>query len=279
MQIFGGTALDALAEWARAPSLPEARATASATIPTIVRLGAGTRVLAHRGPRPAEMLILYERESCPFSRPVREALAMLDLDARIKPVPEGSTRHARELAALTGDTQIPVLVDPAMGVILQDSDAILAHLFQHYGGGRIPLRLRVASTSKIASRLREGHGERARPSFAPSKTLELSGYEGSPSTRLVRETLDELELPYVSRQLAPRSPRRRAFFARFGTMELPHLRDPSGSVEVVGTHAIVAYLDSTYGSTGARVWSIDDARKRAARGGALRSHRAEDRPR
>nr|MDQ3032332.1 glutathione S-transferase N-terminal domain-containing protein [Myxococcota bacterium] len=247
MEIFGGTAIDALAEWTRARSLDEARRTARATLPTVVRLGAGTRVLRERGPRPAEMLILYERESCPHSRRVREALAMLDLDARIKPVPKGSMRHARELAALTNAIQIPVLVDPGMGVVVQESDAILGHLFHHYGRGRVPLRLRVTATSQLASRLRAEHGERARPSSAPSKTLELSGYEGSPATRIVREQLDELELPYISRSLAPHSPRRRAFFARAGTMELPHLLDASSGIEVAGVSAILAHLEATYG--------------------------------
>lgn len=272
MEILGGTALDALAEWTRARSLAEARATVLATLPTIARLGAGTRVLRERGPRPAEMLILYQRESCPYSRRVREALAMLDLDARIKPVPEGSTRHARELAALTGDTTIPVLVDPGMGVIVQESDAILGHLFQHYGRGRVPLRLRVVSTSKLASRLRDDAGERARPSSAPSKTLELSGYEGSPATRILRELLDELELPYVSRSLAPHSPRRRAFFARAGTMELPHLLDASAGVELTGASAIVAHLEATYELAGARVESLAAARVRVIRSATRQQH-------
>ena len=131
MELFGGTALDALVEWTRARTIDERIRLVEATLPTLVRAGAGARVLDRRGPRPAETLILYQREACPFSRRVREALAMLDLDARIKPVPRGSSRHARELVALTGDIEIPVLVDPGMAVVLQDTDGILAHLFQH----------------------------------------------------------------------------------------------------------------------------------------------------
>lgn len=273
MEIFGGTALDALWEWTRARSLGEAVTTARAMLPTLARLGAGTRVLDVRGPRPAEMLILYEREACPFSRRVREALAMLDLDARIKPVPQGSSRHARELDALVGGTEVPVLVDPGMGTVIQDSSAIVGHLFSHYGRGRVPLRLRLTATSRLASRLRDGHGERARPSTAPGKTLELTGYEGSAATRLVREVLDELELPYVSCQLAPHSPRRRAFFERTGTMELPHLLDRSARVEVTGAAAVIEHLERTYALVGAKVQSLDAARQRAARAG-----RGERRP-
>ncbi|WP_236518410.1 glutathione S-transferase N-terminal domain-containing protein [Sandaracinus amylolyticus] len=246
MELFGSTALDALVEWTRARTNDERLRLAEATLPTLVRLGAGARTIGDRGPRPAETLILYEREGCPFSRRVREALAMLDLDARIKPVPRGSVRHARELIALTGDIEIPVMVDPAMGVVLAGTDAILPHLFQHYGRGHVPLRLRENVTSKLASRLRSGRGQDGRPSIAPSRALELTGYEASPATRLVRETLDELELPYLSRPLAPHSPRRRAYFAEEGTMELPRLEDPAAGITLYGAAAICSYLERTY---------------------------------
>lgn len=246
MELFGGTALDALVEWTRARTREERTRLVRATLPTLARAGAGGRVQRERGPRPAETLILYQREACPYSRRVREALSMLDLDARIKPVPRGSARHARELVALTGDIEIPVLVDPAMGLVLEDTEGILQHLFQHYGRGEVPLRLRAHASSRLASRLRRGHGEEARASIAPSRALELTGYEASPATRLVRETLDELELPYLSRPLAPHSPRRRAYFASEGTMELPRLEDRAAGITIFGPLSICSYLERTY---------------------------------
>lgn len=252
MELFGSTALDALVEWTRARTHDERVRLAEATLPTLVRLGAGASTIADRGPRPVETLILYQREACPFSRRVREALAMLDLDARIKPVPRGSVRHARELMALTGDIEIPVLVDPGIGVVLQSTDAILGHLFQHYGRGTVPLRLRDAVTSRLATKLRGGRGQEGRRSIAPSRPLELTGYEASPASRLVRETLDELELPYLSRPLAPHSPRRRAYFTEEGTMEVPRLEDPAAGITLYGATAICSYLERTYAYDGAR---------------------------
>jgi len=255
MELFGTTALDALVEWTRAGSGSEARSIARAAITTVLRLGADTSVIAERGPRPHELLVLYEREDCPYSRRVREALAMLDLDVLSRPVPVGSTRHGPELERLTGASTIPVLVDRYAGVVVQGSDGIVEHLFARYGARGVPLRLRLRATSALASRLAGEHGHRARPSVAPEAPLELEGYEGSPATRLVRERLSELELPYLSRQLAPHSPRRAAYFARVGTMEMPHLLDPSGDFEVVslfGASAILAWLDRTYALTQGR---------------------------
>ena len=150
MGIFSATALDTMTEWMRARSPRDALRVLGASWPTLLRLGAGTRVVP-RGPRPAEQLVLYEREGCPSSRLAREALAMLDLDALHLPVPEGSRRHARDLERLAGGKTVPVLVDRAMGTVVQGADAIVAHLFQHYGRSGIPLRLRIATTSRLAS--------------------------------------------------------------------------------------------------------------------------------
>lgn len=278
MELFGGTALDALVEWTRAHTRDERVRLVGATLPTIVRAGAGTRVLDERGPRPAETLIVYQREACPFSRRVREALSMLDLDARMKPVPRGSARHSRELVALTGDVEIPVLVDPAMGLVLQDTDGILQHLFHHYGRGDVPLRLRAHASSRLASRLRRGHGEEARASIAPSRPLELTGYEASPATRLVRETLDELELPYFSRPLAPHSPRRREYFASEGTMELPRLEDRAAGITLFGATAICSYLERTYAFVPGRLGARGRPALRVVGAVDRRGDGAEERP-
>ena len=278
MELFGTTALDALVEWTRAGSAQEAVRIARSSLTTVLRLGAGASALPARGPRPDEQLVLYEREACPYSRRVREALAMLDLDVLSRPVPEGSTRHARELERLTGGRTVPALVDRGAGVVVQGSDGIIAHLFARYGDGEVPLRLRLQATSTLASRLGGERGERMRAAVVPAKPLELAGYEGSPATRLVRERLTELEIPYVSRQLAPHSPRRAAYFAREGTMELPHLVDPNhvdaspveagsdGDVSLFGADAILAWLDRTYALTEGRARESGEPRSaRAAR--------------
>ncbi len=266
MEIFEGTPFDPLFEWTRATSWSERSQIARATLPTLVRLGAGAHVQGACRRPPSELLVLYERETCPRSRLVREAMAMLDLDAWIKPVPSGSTIHAPELLALTGQVNVPVLVDPATGAVIEGAQAILMHLFEHYGHAAIPLRLRLMPTSRLASRLRGGRGQKARVRHVPQRTLELTGYEASPSTRLVREILDELELPYISKQLAASSPRRRAFFESTGSMELPHLFDPNEHIEIVSLGPIMTYLEQTYGSEHASVCSLERARTRALYG-------------
>lgn len=271
MQVFEGTALEAFGEWSAARSLGEAWRIARASITTVLRLGAGASVVETRGPRPSEMLELYERESDPGSRRVREALSMLDLDVLSRPVPRGSTRHGRELAERIGaEARVPVLVDPAMGVSIEGADGIVDHLFAHYALARAPLRLRIARTSALASRVGGANGDRARPSREPARPLELWGYEASPATRIVRERLTELELPHVARQLAPHSPRRRVYFAREGTMEVPHLEDPSTCASRFGASDILAYLERRYAL--APRLAAQDGRSR----GAARERRAKE---
>ena len=57
---------------------------------TVSRLGAGVAATAPAR-RPARLLELYEFESCPFCRKVRDALTELDLEAMIYPCPKGGT--------------------------------------------------------------------------------------------------------------------------------------------------------------------------------------------
>src|SRR5687768_15902694 len=58
---------------------------------SVLRGGLG-RFLVPLGPRPEKLLEVYEFEACPFCRRVREALTILDLDAKIFPCPKGGTR-------------------------------------------------------------------------------------------------------------------------------------------------------------------------------------------
>ena len=51
-------------------------------------------------PRPAQPIVLYEFEGCPFCRKVREAVALLDLDAKFLPCPQVSAPTALRWAAL-----------------------------------------------------------------------------------------------------------------------------------------------------------------------------------
>lgn len=250
MQI-AGTSLKPLELWRHDVSAAESRDFASSLAATLVRAGAGGRV-SGVGARPADTLILYEMENCPFSRLVREAISELDLDAVIKPCPHGEVSHRKELYQLTGREGVPYLIDRGLGVALHESTHIVRHLFDHYGSGPMPARFARGEAalwaSKLASRLRGG--EQATryiaPALRPAFPLELWNYEGSPYCRLVREQLDTHGLSYVSRNLARNSPRRQAFQAQFGKLQFPCLYDPNVDRTLFETADILTHLRALY---------------------------------
>ena len=220
---------------------------------TVARLGAGAAV-AELGPRPGRPLELYDFEACPFCRKVREALSMLDLEARIFPCPKGGSRFRPFVEARGGKLQFPWLVDPNAGREMYESDDIVRHLFATYGRGGPPLTLSLTPlatlTAGIASAWRPGAGGRARPSRAPREPLELWSFEASPYCRLVRETLSSLELPYLLHNVAKGSPSRESFVRRAGKMQVPYLHDPNTRVSMYESADIIAYLERTYASDG-----------------------------
>jgi glutathione S-transferase len=247
---IAGTSMRPLEIWRPDVNLEQARNFGSSLLATAVRLGSGA-VARAIGPRPQDALILYEVEWCPYSRLVREALSELDLDALIKPCPEGEREHHTELAQL-GENSVPFLIDRSAGVHVGESLRIVEHLFARYGDGSpVPLRYRggfARQSSKIASTLRGGKLHYERPAQRPELTLELWNYEGSPYCRLVREQLAKLGLAYVSRNLARKSPRREEFRLRYGLLQFPRLYDPNTKIGLFETDAIVSYLKAHYAS-------------------------------
>lgn len=216
---------------------------------TYARNHAGSKVLSS-GPRPAKPLELYDFESCPFCRKVREALSALDLDAVIYPCPKKGERFRSTARELGGKSQFPYFVDPNTGAALYESDAIVAYLARTYGGGEVPPSLRPGPLAPMSNFLgwlfRAHRGTFARPSRMPKKNLELWGYETSPFTRLVRERLCELELPYLSRAVAPGSAARPNFIALYGKMQVPFLVDPNTNTAIFESADIIKYLERTY---------------------------------
>jgi glutathione S-transferase len=218
---------------------------------TLARLGSGVSV-GTLGPRPERLLELYEFESCPYCRKVREALSILDLDARVHPCPKGGTRFRPEVERRGGKQQFPYLVDPNTGKEMYESDDIVRYLFEQYGGQGVPMLLALGpltdATAALASAWRLGLGTRARPSRAPAEALELYSFEASPFCRIARESLSSLELPYVLHNVAKGSPRRPAFVERAGRMQVPWLFDPNTQVSLFESADIVTYLEETYAS-------------------------------
>ena len=202
------------------------------------------------GARPAQPLVLYEFETCPFCRKVREALTMLDLDVEIRPTPHGGERFRPEAIARGGKKQFPLLVDGDQ--LLYESDEIIAHLYERYGTTKPPRGLRLGpitnGASSLASAFRMGHGRAARPSRAPGKPLELWSFELSPYARRVRETLCELELPYLLHNLGKGSTKREAFAAKHGKVQVPYLEDANTGAAMFESADIIDYLGKTYGA-------------------------------
>ncbi len=213
------------------------------------RLGTGMAV-AGAGKRPAEPLVLYDFEACPFCRKAREALSILDLDARIYPCPKGGPRFREEVRRRGGKAQFPYLVDPNTQREMYESDDIVRYLFDTYGDGAVPWMLSLPPLalvgSALASAWRVGRGERYRPARTPEHPLELWSFEASPFSRLVREELCSLELPYLLHNVARGSAGREAFVARSGRMMVPYLADPNTGQEMFESADIVRYLRRTY---------------------------------
>ena len=251
--------------------LSRALAVSSSVLASQLRGWRGTNAFRPAPRRPERLLELYEFELSPYCRLVREALTELDLDALIYPCPKGGTRFRPRAQELGGKSQFPFLVDPNTGRSLHESGEIVAYLYETYGGrtarrGAFDRAVKV-STSMLASVSRGGRGWNARPSKAPAQPLELYSFESSPFSRLVREVLCEMELPYVLRStgkgrwtdLGPPAVRdrwhkapkdtnrnRKALLERAGHVQLPYLVDPNTGTEMFESAAIIRHLERTY---------------------------------
>jgi glutathione S-transferase len=245
---IAGIHLDALAFWRPDQSIENARDLAASFAASAVRGWSGSRV-RRLGMRPARMLLLFEKEPCPYSRLVREALSILDVDAHMRPCPEGELAHRAELRSRGGNERIPFLIDPNTGRRMYESRRIVRYLFETYGDGRTPRSLvspLAVRRSQAASALRGNAGDHKSASRRPDQPLELFGYEAGPHTRLVREQLSRYALPWIARNRAHGSPRRARLASEIGDLEFPVLRDPNTNRIVRESEAIRAYLTVTY---------------------------------
>lgn len=257
--------------------LPHSLKVASALTTSLTEGGRGMYGTAFPK-QPAKPLKLYEFEACPFCRRVREVLTLLNLDVEIYPCPKNGTRFRPEVKTAQGKAQFPYLVDENTGDRLFESADIIAHLFRHYGvTGEVPAAYRrpprlpvlgMLGTAASASRgmtARSGNKNRA----APQQLLNLWGFEASPFTRLVRERLTELELPYVSHTVAKErwqdmgpaklrlkpgtyqpirgGKRDKTLTVMGGKMQVPYLEDPNTGIKLFESKDILSYLDKQYG--------------------------------
>jgi len=119
----------------------------------------------------------------------------------------------------------------------------------------------------LGSALRGWRGIRVRAAKVPEQRLELWSFESSPYSRLVRERLTELELPYLLHNLGkeqfadmgpatmrvkrgPYTPKpggkREQVLAKLGRVQVPYLEDPNTGTSLFESAAIIDYLEAQY---------------------------------
>jgi glutathione S-transferase len=239
---------------------------------TLLRTGAGISSQP-AAVKPKIRLKLYDIESCPYCRLVREALTELDLDAEIYPCPKQGQRYRNDVLSAGGKAQFPFLVDENTDTGMYESLDIVKYLFSTYGQKPLPLKWQFGALQTLgsiaASAARPLLGATKKTSREPKQLLELYSFESSPYARLVRECLCELELPYILRSagrtqlaewilpplrdalnLTPNSDleNRKALQDRAGRMSIPYFVDPNQNVEMFESAQIIDYLHVTYGA-------------------------------
>lgn len=246
---------------------------ASSVATSTLALWRGTN-LVKAARQPENLLVLYDMEGCPYCRIVREALTALGIDAEIRPCPKGGLRFRAEAKRLGGKAQFPLLVDANTNTVMYESADIVDYLFKTYGDCATPLAYRrnplAPQLGRLGTLTRGLRGLRQRPSKAPKKLLQLWSFESSPYSRLVRERLTELELPYVlhnlgKEQIADLGPaafrlqrlsardyqpkaggKREQVLREHGRVQVPYLEDPNTGKKLYESAAIIDYLESTY---------------------------------
>lgn len=226
---------------------------ASSLSVSVIRLGRGLVARRRAETMPQQILALYEFESCPYCRKVRDVMTELDLEYRCYPCAKGS-KHRRTAEELGGKRLFPFLCDPNTGVQSYESDAIIQYLHTTYGKGRGGVARTFAPLntfdSMLGSALRPKGGkvaDKVRDRQELDQPLTLFGFEASPYCRKVREALAELDLSYICKNVGKKSPRRPELVALGGKMMVPYLVDPNTGAAMYESDDIVAYLWKTYG--------------------------------
>lgn len=224
-----------------------------------IRLRDSSSVLA-TAPRPTTPLVIYEYESSPFCRRVREIVNLLDLTVEYRPCPGARAGFSDELYARTGRRTVPYLIDPNTETEMFESDDQIEYLLETYGPDKqgydrkalwpITFKSFSVTTSAFAAIVRDFGGSRpqanARHDNLQMKPLELWGYECSPFVRPVREKLSELCLPHRLISCSRGSLNRDKMVAKTGRFQVPFLVDPNTGIEMFEGPEICEYLEKVY---------------------------------
>ena len=222
-----------------------------------IRLRDSSSVL-NRSMQPNKTLVLYENESCPYCKRVREMMNLLDITYECRPCFE-SIRNAW---GVDGERPLPHLYDPNTDTTIFGDDEIINALLNLYGPSPSefdrkalwPVEFKAFSvlTSQIAALIR-GNSTSTQQSNARSdnermKPIELWGYECSPFVRPVKEKLCALGLPHKVVSCSRGSSNRDLMMERTGRFQVPFIFDPNTGIEMFEGAEIVDYLESVYTS-------------------------------
>ena len=214
-------------------------------------------------PRPTQPLILYEYDSSPFCKRVREIMNLLDLTVEYRPCPGArQSRFSDDLFKRTGRRTVPYLIDPNTDVEMFESDDQIKYLLDTYGPSKDvydskalwPVTFKGFSiyTATLAAMVRgmpsSQRQTNAREDNEDMKPLELWGYECSPFVKPVREKLGSLTLPHVLVSCSRGSVNRDRMMERTGRFQVPFLIDPNTGVELYESLEICIcdYLEACY---------------------------------
>ena len=212
---------------------------------------------------PSQPIILYDVESNPECRRVREACSILSLTVQFRSVPRGGRQFGAEMKSY-GASDAPCIYDPNLAVAVSNSDRIIDFLFTTYGSGEVPRSLKAPSeqtllnwqslSSSLAVGLfRLNAGGLSVFSNPPPRTIDgqpaltLWAYEGSPYCKIVAETLSKLELEHNVIFTPRGSPNRELLWRKVGRFQVPYLEDAHTGVSLFESTAIVEYLQKQYG--------------------------------
>lgn len=219
-----------------------------------------TSPILESAPRPKQPLVLYEYESSPFCRKVREFAQLLDITVEMRPCPGARAGFAKELQARTGRMTVPYFVDPNTGAEMFESEDIMDYMLKTYGPNQDTFDSKATWTFRgefptitgtFAALVRGmPSGQRqanARPDNEQMQPLEFWGYEASPFCRPIREKLCALCLPHRIVPCSRGSRNRDLLIAKTGRQfQVPYLVDPNTGIEMFESPEIMEYLDAVY---------------------------------
>ncbi|MFT4892972.1 MAG: glutaredoxin 3 [Candidatus Nanohaloarchaea archaeon] len=79
--------------------------------------------------QPEQILELYQFEGCPYCSKVRSKMTELGIDFIARQVDPDDRSRVEEVS---GQTNVPVLVDPNTDTVMPESDDIVEYLEEHY---------------------------------------------------------------------------------------------------------------------------------------------------